>query len=376
MALGFDFTGAASAELQELQQLIQQQRQLLIEESGFREVGTEENLLERLGLTSVPQLKAAIAERSRAGLSEPEIARDLGLPTDDLRRINSLIQQSDQQFATVQQLNQRADRAAAGGNTQLAEQLRAQSEAVTQEIESSFQQLGQFTLAGTKLEKTEERLEQEAQLKEFQQQQRRILTLQAERQEKALRGELPLSEALQEQKKREFQQFKEGQARIGNIVVGDTLEEAAAKGTGAQSALESFRTRVAQVEGAERRGEIFAGGQLFQGALGQVPTLGPGFAGTIPQIASPFGLQSAVMASQPFFQQQQLDVQRAQIAAQMQAQQRGSSSGLWGAGIGALGTIGGAALGSMFLPGAGTMVGATAGSQFAGPGGIFALPGG
>lgn len=55
----------------------------------------------------------------------------------------------------------------------------------------------------------------------------------------------------------------------------------------------------------------------------------------------------------------------ANLAFNQGASNAANSSSLWGAGLGALGTIGGAALGSYLMPGAGTTAGAAAGESLA-----------
>jgi len=378
MALSFEtfggFPGQASQELRELQGLIQQQRTLLTQEQGFKEVDFERSILGEDGLLGKTAADIiGILDTIPTALSDEEAGARLGLSAREAAELRSLHRDRSgaQKLATdLQAQRDRQDRQSSlRGPSRFDDELLAKQRAASDRAGELTQQILKFSVTRSKFEKTEERLEQEKRAKEFRGKQEDILNLQAERQEKALRGELPVSEATQRAKQDQFEQFKEAQGRIGNVILGDTPDEAAARGTGAQQALEGFRERFQVAEEAERRGELSQGGALFQSALGQVPSLGAGFAGTIPQIASPFGLQAINQASSPFFQQQSLDLQR--FALQQQAQQgqrKSSKSGLFG-GIGGLAGAGiglalaaptgglsltqGALLGNIFGQGAG-----------------------
>lgn len=85
------------------------------------------------------------------------------------------------------------------------------------------------------------------------------LTLQLDRQGKALRGELPVSEGLSQNIAKEFEIFKENNARLGNQIIGDDPASATSNTTAGTQALKAFRDSVNLSKDTERRNEIQVG---------------------------------------------------------------------------------------------------------------------
>ncbi len=108
----------------------------------------------------------------------------------------------------------------------------------------------------TVTQKTEAQLAKEEQLNKLQDQALKLQGLQQDRLEKALRGELPTSQALLQQKDKDFSVLKEDAGRNGNIILGDSLDNAVAKTTSGQQALESLKKTYALAQDAEQRGII------------------------------------------------------------------------------------------------------------------------
>jgi hypothetical protein len=83
--------------------------------------------------------------------------------------------------------------------------------------------------------------------------------LQLQRQQLALEGKLPISEGMRQAKEDEFKVYKEQQNRMGNTIVGNTLETAIAQTTAGQQGLRQLGTKWRVAEDAERRAEIQTG---------------------------------------------------------------------------------------------------------------------
>ena len=166
--------------------------------------------------------------------------------------------------------------------------------------------------------------------------QEEISGLQQERQLLALKGELPLTEAFTQQKKSQFEQFKEAQARQGNIITGDTPEEAVAQSSPGIQALRQFRERFGMLEEAQRRGEIQSGTANLlatqQGMAGrQQQQFGQRIA--FPQRSAGF-LTQAGQAQQPFQFQRGLEFQAGQQTAANRSQLTSDIFGAVGLGTG------------------------------------------
>lgn len=86
-----------------------------------------------------------------------------------------------------------------------------------------------------------------------------ITDLQNERYIKALKGELPVSQGLLDQKMDDFRLLKEGAARRGIQIEGDTPETAVSSTTSGNELVGQFKRTYGLLQDAERRGEIMGG---------------------------------------------------------------------------------------------------------------------
>jgi hypothetical protein len=194
--------------------------------------------------------------------------------------------------------------------------------------------------------------------RKLEQQQQTIAQSQADRQMKALNGEIGVSDVLGSQLNESFAAFKEAEARNGNIVMGDSWDNATAKGTAANESLGRFqRTAKAQIQGerdaiiqgespayfqnmAVAGGNAYGGSQTGLGPLSgqayQFATGGPG----MPNYLS--GSQGALGGMQPYqfdqqmqMQQQMLEFQKNQASKQYKSGLISGGAQLLGMGVGA-----------------------------------------
>jgi hypothetical protein len=222
----------------------------------------------------------------------------------------------------------------------LAAKLQEYNEAISREDWGTASRLGteyEDMVARTKQVRRLTEEERVAGLTPSQLRQEEIRGLQEERQLLALKGELPLTEQFTQQKKSQFEQFKEAQARQGNIITGDTPEEAVAQSSPGIQALRQFRERFGILEEAQRRGEIQSGTAnllALQGGISarqqqqlQQQIAFPGRrAGFLTQLGQ---------AQQPFQFQRGLQFQAGQQTAANRAQLFGDIAGAFGTGTGA-----------------------------------------
>lgn len=187
------------------------------------------------------------------------------------------------------------------------------------DIDAQIAQLG--GRMGTLRQMTEE--ERLTGMTELQRKQYDITSLELDRQQRALRGELPVTEALTQQKKKEFEIFKEAQARQGNIITGDTPEEAVAQSTSGIQSLRQFRERYGVLEEAQRFGQLERGtgavGAQY-GLLANIPQQRIGQLTAFPQRNLGF-LTAGQNLMQPYQQQRYGEYQAGEA-------QRGREAGL------------------------------------------------
>lgn len=218
--------------------------------------------------------------------------------------------------------------------------------------------------------------------RELERKQQDIAAAQADRRAKALAGEIGVSDVLGKRLQDEFTQFKESQARAGNIILGDTLEEAVGKGTASNQALERFKNNADMRIQAERdaiiQGETpfffqdlatsgantYGAGNVSPGSfVGGAYNFASGAPGMPNYLA---GSQGALSGLQPYQFDAQLQLQRDMFNAQRRGGSSGRSGligGLAGAGLGAafaaptggMSMLAGAQLGGLFGSGAGTI---------------------
>lgn len=342
----------ASAELQQFKDLTQQLRTLITQEAGFSEVSRKIDFHEALknvsaserrewevNFNDATQLQTKIAELKRDGIDPNERIdywtaerRELGIPVQSLT-LAELEQQSHLRMKEIQEFTDRITKV-------------------------------------TEFQKTPERMEQEARLKELQTIQENVFKAQAKEQLAAFEGEPELSPTQKTQFDAEFKSMAEAARRKGIDVEGDSYETAIAEGTAGQSFLKNFQQRVDLAKEA-RRESVLGRNPMYQAASGMVPGFGPGYAGALPAGPSLAGFQAVQGGFNPFFQNKQLDLQQQALNAQINASKSGGSGksgligSLAGAGIGAalafptggMSMLAGAQLGSMFGGGAGALYG-------------------
>lgn len=365
---GLSFAGAGTQEqqlqqesinlLRQWQDQIAQLRPLLLEQSGTQEIPNPE--FEDLNRVLQNQFRAIQPENVRA-IQEgraPNFGIESASSRQNLNRAQRIINQLRNVPSTV---------------------LGATPERQAQEARLSQLQEQTTGLFETQLGQLQRQLEEQQspgaiaareQQRTLEEQFRGVVGQQLERQQAALAGELPVSEALKRQEQQAFEQFKDAQGRAGNIILGDTPAEAAARGTGAQNALSRFKERFELAKERERTGIIQGEAGISQAGLGQVSQIGlqgllpgqlptpgisplaaaqPGFTGAIPSLTSQFpGLFGGVsQALQPFQFGQNLQFQAA-------SQQSANEAAIKAAKYQAFGSIaGGLTTGLMGLGGAG-----------------------
>jgi hypothetical protein len=213
--------------------------------------------------------------------------------------------------------------------------------------------------------------------------QSKLSAAQLQRQQDALDGKIGTSDILSKQIKDQFNVFKEAQARNGNVIMGDDLDSAVAKGSAAQTALGVFQDNAKAAIQREKEAVIQGEGNITQSGLnlssgltaGALQFGGPGpFTANSPAYtqATPGAPQYAPLsgmtasAAQPYQFQNQLQFNYDQLAASRKKSGSGMS-GLIGAGIGAgIGGLLAAPTGGMSIP-----MGMALGSQFGGSAGLM-----
>lgn len=312
--------------IRQYSQFIEQLRPIMLQESGFTEVTTDRTRDEALGL---------LRESDPAGRGAALMDH-----IDRLRQIQS---------------GQIKDR-----NYRNMDQVGADLQASERELERYLQPF----MKQKKLEKTPERLALEERYKALEGDLMTLSQAQLERQNKALRGEIPNTQTLLKTIGKEFNSFKEAEARRGNIIMGDDPFSAVAKGTAAQEALRAFQENATVAKEREIQSIVaetpfaYGGFELAAGSSGPRAYSMPGS----PNYA---GLQGmSLSGSQPFQFNRQMEMQqRMEQSSRNRSGRSGLVGTMLGAGAGALlaaptggmSMIGGAQLGGYFGGGAGQL---------------------
>jgi hypothetical protein len=127
-----------------------------------------------------------------------------------------------------------------------------------------------------------------------------LTQLQNDRQRRALEGTLPVSEGTIQRKSSEWQTLKEGAARRGIIIEGDSPETATSSSTSGNELIGQFNRTYKIQEDAERRGELSSmSGNASIGAASAAQASGPsslmgayqGLSGSYGQLAQPYANQ-------------------------------------------------------------------------------------
>lgn len=206
---------------------------------------------------------------------------------------------------------------------------------------------------------------------------------QLQRQQDALDGKIGTSDILSKQINDQFNTFKEAQARNGNVIMGDSLDSAVAKGSAATEALRAFQDNAKSAVQREREAIIQGEGGITQqglnlssgltagslqfGSPGAFTSRSPVYNNAMPGTPQYGGVsQMTASASQPYQFQNQLQFNYDQLAASRRTSGSGTSGlvgSLAGAGIGGLLA---APTGGMSIP-----MGMMLGSQFGGSAGLM-----
>lgn len=342
--------------INQYRQFIDQIRPILMQEAGYEEVDSMKSAGYSKGNEVFERVRATGYYDGK--LDQGNAARQLGVSQsefDKLQKLGKEYYNLEQRPVSRDMINSKNKEVA-----KLAKETFGRLDAINKEV-SSFQ-------IGTKtLQKTAAQLAKEKEFAALQDQQLAITKAQADRQQKALAGEIETSPILQKQIQDEFNTFKENQARAGNVIMGDNIDNATGKGSAAIESLRAFKDNATAAKQREIQSIIQGETPLYYGGLGlagNVRTAAPNL---------PYGGLSSMSLSgmQPFQFDRQMNWN--QQMAQMGSKSSSGKSGLLGSlggsalGIGAAamfpGTLGltgalqGAQLGSLFGGGAGTLFG-------------------
>ncbi len=317
----------------EYQDFVKQLQPILLKEAGYETTTSTKNPFGNYQSA----YDALITNGKAQGLSLAEVAKKNGLSVTQAKEATSLTEKA------------KADMDAVWTNWKNGGMDDATYSKKVGEIESRIQG---FSTTNTALKKTAEREELEKRYKEAQDQQLELTKLQGERQTKALKGEIPTSPILAKQIQDEFNTFKENQARAGNVIMGDDIDNAVGKGTAAIENLRAFKDNSAAAKQREIEAIIQGETPLFYQGLGLAGGYGGVSTPTPTDYAGVSGL--SLQGQQPFQFERNWDLQRF-MANKSGSKAKGNTSGL-------VGSLAGAGIGAMF----GGLPGATLGSQMGG----------
>lgn len=313
--------------INQYRQFIDQIKPILMEEAGYEYTPTTKNA----GFTGGGQAYKAIRATGyySGKLSKENAAKQFGMTQDEFGKVATLAKQYH---------NLSYHR---GGHPDIDTSMAALDK-----------QISEFTVGSQKLQKTAAQLAKEAEMAEIEKQQMELTKAQAERQRKALAGEIETSPILQKQIQDEFNVFKENQARAGNVIVGDNIENAVGKGTAAIESLARFKDNATAAKQREIDSIVNQTPLYYQG-LG----ISSDLTQTSPYQSDFGGLSSlSLSAMQPFQFNRQMNVYQA-----INSKNQSKKSGLGTALGGLAGAAGGYALGNYLMPGVGGMPGAQIG---------------
>jgi hypothetical protein len=159
-----------------------------------------------------------------------------------------------------------------------------------------------LTKLNNTFEYTPEQQARNTQLKALQDQALELQKAQGDRQKLALQGKLPLSQQLIQQRDKDFSALKEDQLKAGNEIIGDSFDNAVAKTTSGQQALESLKKTYSLAADAETNAVINQAqlpgvyASLYSGSSANANPGAPGssYAGLMPlygQALQPYQMQ-------------------------------------------------------------------------------------
>lgn len=362
---------------------------LMLQQSGYQKVTSPDNISQKTS-DSLKQAQADLAlfNKGVAGqkLTADESAQYLKVINQysGYSRWDNSNQWGDARDKTTTGINQAINNLQNQSNNeqvgyQLTPEAKANQDAYKQLASTQLKQLqDQATYLNSDAYKAQ--VAQQQQISDLQQ--KNTLALQQKAQD-ALSGNYETSPILKKQISDSFQQFKDAQAKAGNIILGDSIDNAVGKGSAATESLAAFQNNV----NASKQNEINAvinqqiplsmsGAQASSALLGGLNLNNTGqYASTTfnqaygtPAQPNYSGLsQMTLAAQQPYQFDQQLYMQQQQMNAAQQAQTMANRSGLLSGGMQLAGTIGGAFLGGPMGAGIGSQVGGQLGGSTALP---------
>lgn len=216
---------------------------------------TDETLLNSISLDSIRDYKMYIeqmrpimlAESGFKEIDDPAYNEGLLRAQDKVRLTQEKISYFRDQLSQTQDKNQIAI---------LQKTINDLSDPANGQIALDKKELESFQANTPKmrLEKTPERVALEERFKKLEAEQLSLSEKQLKRQQDALEGKIETSPILQKAITDQFNQFKESQARAGNVIMGDDPFNAVAKGSAAQESLRAFQDNAK----AEKQREIQA----------------------------------------------------------------------------------------------------------------------
>lgn len=343
--------------INQYQQQLSALQPLMLEQSGYRKTLSDTNIRqETKDKLSSYEKQLDIYNRGRANqLKTPEEQKAFAdiLPAFGVGSPGSSSQWDAADGAIRTQLNEKI--------TQYKNQMNNERVGYEMTDEAKASQDAYKKLAATQLQQLQQQAEylnspeykaQVAQQQQIADKQQKNTLAMMQRQQDALDGKIGTSPVLKKQIDDSFLQFKEAQNRAGNVVLGDTLENAVGKGSAATEALAKFQDNVAALKqreveaivnqtplalaSADASSQLFGG--LNLGNTGQYASTSFNQAYGTPQMPNYSGLSQLTLAGQQPFQNQAMMYMQQQQLQQQQGGGSGASGligGVLGAGLGA-----------------------------------------
>ena len=339
--------------IRDYQEYVRQLRPILLQESGFQETTTNQFIDPKDvgGLDSKGQQRLrgelSIYKGLKTGVPEFEDEYGRRVVRNEKNNSVSFIHPDGRVEATLN----------------ISDQLNRSKDFIRGVLDTSTDRVnwdedtGNISRTTTQLQKTADRIALEERFKKLEEEQLKLNEAQLQRTQKALKGEIPTSETLSRKITDEFNTFKEAQARSGNIIVGDSIDNAVGKGTAAIENLKAFKDNASAAKERELQSIIqgetplaYGGFQLAQGASGQR-------AYATPAAPNYGGLSQLSLSGQQPFQFNR------NLAAQLELARAGSKKQKSGVGT-LIGGLGGAGIGGLLGGPAGAQVGLGIGGGF------------
>lgn len=336
--------------INEYNDYVRQLQPILLKEAGYETVTSTSN-----PFTDIDSAyRTLVQEGTQRGLSVTEIGKKLGLNASQTREAINLVTDLNKKLSDSETWMKDG---------------RSSEESYRNAAKELQDKLKEFSVTKTSLQKTAERQALEDQYKQVQQQQLELTKAQAERQKKALAGEIPTSPVLASQIQKEFEAFKEAQARAGNVILGDDPFTAVGKGSAAIESLRGFQDNATAAKQREIQSIVQGETPLFYQGLGLAGGYGGVSLPSAPDYSGAAGLSLAGHQPFQFNRQMQFNMDALKASSKSKGNKSGLIGSLGGAGLGvglaalAPGTLGlssalmAGAMGSNWGGGIGTLVG-------------------